>query len=64
MFLVGGGLRGGLYGTHPVLDRLDNGDAIYTVDFRSVYTTIIEKWFDRSTQGVIAGTFPILPLLG
>jgi uncharacterized protein (DUF1501 family) len=64
MLLVGGGLRGGLYGTHPALDRLDNGDAMYTVDFRSVYATIIEKWFDRSTQGVIAGTFPILPLLG
>ncbi len=64
MFLVGGGVRGGLYGTHPALDRLDNGDAIFTTDFRTVYATIIEKWFGRPTQGVIAGTFPTLALLG
>ncbi len=64
MFLIGGGLRGGLYGQHPSLDRLDNGDATYTVDFRSVYATVIEKWFGRSTNGVIAGFFPTVPLLG
>jgi uncharacterized protein (DUF1501 family) len=63
MFLVGGGIRGGLYGSHPALDRLDNGDATFTIDFRSVYATVIKKWFGRSTQGVIAGTFPTLPLL-
>ncbi len=64
MFLVGGGLRGGLYGEHPSLANLDNGDATYTVDFRSVYATVIEKWFGRPTTGVIAGSFPTVPLLG
>ena len=63
MFLIGGGIHGGLYGTHPSLDRLDNGDATFTTDFRSVYATVIEKWFGRSMQGVIAGNFPALPLL-
>jgi uncharacterized protein (DUF1501 family) len=62
MFLVGGGLKGGLYGEHPSLDDLDNGDAKFTVDFRSVYATVIEKWFARPTQGVLAGTFPSLPM--
>jgi len=64
MFLIGGGLRGGLYGEHPSLANLDNGDATYTVDFRSVYATVIEKWFGRPTSGVIAGSFPTVPLLG
>jgi uncharacterized protein (DUF1501 family) len=64
MFLIGGGLRGGLYGTHPSLDRLDDGDAIYTVDFRSVYATVIEKWFGRPARSVISGSFPSLALLG
>lgn len=64
MFVIGGGIRGGLYGTHPALERLDNGDATFTTDFRSVYATIIEQWFGRSTQGILAGTFPTLPLLG
>ena len=62
MFVIGGNVRGGLYGSHPTLDRLDNGDATFTVDFRSVYATLIEKWFDRPVQGVISGTFATLPL--
>jgi uncharacterized protein (DUF1501 family) len=63
MFLVGGGLKGGLYGAHPSLDALDNGDATFTVDFRSVYATVIEKWLGRATTGVIAGTYPTLGML-
>jgi uncharacterized protein (DUF1501 family) len=63
MFLVGGGVRGGLYGSHPSLDRLDDGDAVFTIDFRSVYATVVEKWFARPTQGIIAGTFPTLAIL-
>jgi uncharacterized protein (DUF1501 family) len=61
VFLIGGGLKGGLYGTHPSMDNLDNGDIRFTTDFRSVYATVIEKWFGRPSSGVIAGTFPTLP---
>jgi len=63
MLLVGGGLKGGVYGQHPAFDRLDNGDITYTTDFRSVYATVIEKWFGRPTTGIIAGSFPTLSLL-
>jgi uncharacterized protein (DUF1501 family) len=63
MFLVGGGLKGGVYGRHPSLDRLDNGDATFTMDFRNVYATVIEKWFGRSSTGVIAGSFPAMPAI-
>jgi uncharacterized protein (DUF1501 family) len=63
MFLVGGAVKGGLYGAHPSLDSLDNGDATFTVDFRSVYATVIEKWLGRPTTGVLAGTFPALGML-
>jgi uncharacterized protein (DUF1501 family) len=64
MFQIGGGVKGGVYGTHPSLDQLDNGDVTYSTDFRSVYTTVIERWLGRSAQPVIAGSFPGLPLLG
>jgi uncharacterized protein (DUF1501 family) len=64
MFLIGGGVKGGLYGDHPSLDDLDNGDIKFNVDFRSVYSTLVEKWFARPSQGIIAGTFPTMPLLG
>jgi len=63
MFVIGGGITGGLYGKHPSLDALDNGDATFTTDFRSVYATIVEKWFQRPTTGVLAGSFPTLPIL-
>ena len=63
MFVIGGGVKGGIYGTHPSLDRLDDGDATFTTDFRSVYGTIVERWFQRPTSGILAGSFPPLPLL-
>jgi uncharacterized protein (DUF1501 family) len=64
MFLIGGGVKGGLYGEHPSLDRLDDGDITYTVDFRSVYATVIERWFGRPSAGVLAAGFTPLTLLG
>jgi uncharacterized protein (DUF1501 family) len=64
MLLVGGGVKGGIYGDHPSLDQLDGGDIIFTTDFRSVYTTIVERWLGRSPQGVIAGSFPTIGALG
>ena len=63
MFVVGGGVRGGLFGEHPSLDALDNGDAVYTVDFRSVYATILEKWMGRPSRNILAGDFPLVPML-
>jgi len=64
MFLVGGGVKGGIYGEHPSFDQLDNGDIVFTTDFRSVYTTIVERWLGRPSAGVISGSFQTLPLLG
>jgi uncharacterized protein (DUF1501 family) len=64
MFLIGGGVKGGVYGDHPSLDRLDDGDITYTVDFRSVYATVIERWFGRPSEGVLPAGFAPLPVLG
>lgn len=63
LFLVGGGVKGGLHGRYPALDDLDNGDLKFTVDFRSVYATTIERWFGRPSQPVLAGSFPNMPFL-
>lgn len=64
MFLVGGGVKGGIYGQHPSFDQLDNGDIVFTTDFRSVYTTIVERWLGRPANGIISGSFQSLPVLG
>ena len=58
LFIVGGKVKGGLYGAHPSLADLDaNGDLKYNVDFRAVYATVVERWLGRDTSGIIAGTF-------
>ena len=64
MFVVGGGVKGGIYGEHPNLDTLDGGDVIYTVDFRSVYASILERWLGRPSAPILAGQFDPVPLLG
>lgn len=57
LFIVGGKVKGGVYGTHPSLTDLDNGDLRHALDFRSVYATVLERWLGRSPQGIIAGSY-------
>jgi uncharacterized protein (DUF1501 family) len=64
MFVVGAGVKGGLYGAHPSLDVLDAGDITYTTDFRSVYATVVERWFERPSREIAGGTFERLSFLG
>jgi uncharacterized protein (DUF1501 family) len=44
MFLIGKGVKGGLYGTPPSLTDLDDGNLKMTTDFRRVYATAIQEW--------------------
>jgi uncharacterized protein (DUF1501 family) len=63
VFVIGGGVKGGLYGEHPSLDALDNGNLRFTTDFRSVYATVLEKWLQRPASGIVGAGFAQLPLL-
>jgi uncharacterized protein (DUF1501 family) len=62
-FLIGGNTRGGIYGSHPSLDDLDNGNLKYGTDFRSIYATVIERWLGRSPGTIVAGNFPAIGAL-
>ena len=64
MFAVGGRVKGGLYGAYPSLTALDDGNLKYTVDFRSVYATVLENWFGMPSQQILGGTFERLKFLG
>ncbi|MBD5656232.1 MAG: DUF1501 domain-containing protein [Candidatus Eremiobacteraeota bacterium] len=57
LFIVGGKSNGGVYGEHPSLTDLDNGDLKHGIDFRSVYATVLERWLGRDPSGIIAGTY-------
>jgi uncharacterized protein (DUF1501 family) len=58
MFIVGKGLKGGLYARHPSLTDLDDGNLKMTTDFRRVYATVIKEWLGYDdTQAVLKDTF-------
>ena len=55
-FVLGGRVKGGLYGLPPALSRLDgNGNLPFAVDFRDLYATVLERWWGadstRRAQG-------------
>ena len=39
-FVMGGEVKGGLYGAYPSLADLQDGDLRHTVDFRNVFATV------------------------
>ncbi|QNJ98197.1 DUF1501 domain-containing protein [Constantimarinum furrinae] len=55
VFVIGGKLkRPGLYNAAPDLSKLDdNGDLIYEIDFRSIYSNILENWLDADAGKIL-----------
>ncbi|MBL8522208.1 MAG: DUF1501 domain-containing protein [Betaproteobacteria bacterium] len=63
-FVTGGKVKGGLYGEGPQLARLDgNGNLPFAVDFRSMYATVIDKWWQGDSAKVLGGKFAALDWL-
>ena len=65
MFAMGGGVRGGLYGTaadlraggdNPTLENNSN-DVRHETDFRSVYATVIDRWLGADSTVVLGQNF-------
>jgi len=63
MFLMGKGLKPGFHGQVPSLTDLENGDLRYTVDFRSVFATLMTQWFETDAGLVLPGKYDTLDLL-
>ena len=64
LFMIGGGVKGGLYGTSPDLGNTNMGNVKYSTDFRSVYATVLERWLGRPSEKILAGNFAQLPIIG
>ncbi len=57
-FVLGGAVRGGLYGQPPDLTRLDSAqNALFTTDFRQIYSTVARDWWGVSAEAVTRGRF-------
>lgn len=63
MFLIGGGVKGGVYGDHPSLTDLDYGNLRWHTDFRSVYATLLENWLGVPSASVLGTSFPTLTMV-
>ncbi len=55
--ILGGKIKGGVYGAAPNLGNLDNGDLKYDIDFRTVYYTIVDNWLQGDAQSVLGKSY-------
>jgi uncharacterized protein (DUF1501 family) len=65
-WVQGSKVRGGLLSAYPDLDRLDRRDNLQvTVDFRSVYASLLEQWMQTDAGAVIpdSGSLTRVPMI-
>lgn len=59
LFVVGDAVAGGLYGEQPSLTALDkNENLIRAVDYREVYSTVLDRWLGQVSAREVLGTKP------
>ncbi len=64
MFVLGKRVKGGLYGKPASLESLDqNGDLVFTTDFRRAYAAVIDRWFGGDSHAVLGERFEPLAFL-
>ena len=65
VFIIGKNLKkSGVYNEAPNLSDLDeNGDLKYSVDFRSIYATILQKWMQVDDKIILKDSFKPLTFL-
>ena len=59
-FAVGEHIKGGVYGTYPSLEpsqQEEGGNLKFNLDFRSVYSTILEDWFQLDAEPIVGGNY-------
>jgi uncharacterized protein (DUF1501 family) len=67
LFVIGNPVRGGLYGQQPSLGATDldpAGNMKFTVDFRSVYGTLLDRWLGVDSRSVLGAAYDNVGFLG
>jgi uncharacterized protein (DUF1501 family) len=61
--VMGSAVAGGRHGESPSLDRLDaDGNLVHTVDFRSLYATVLDDWLGAGHEDILHGSYEKLGL--
>jgi uncharacterized protein (DUF1501 family) len=64
LFVAGAGVNSGLHGKHPSLSDLSEGDIQHTVDFRSVYGSLLSDWLRApDLKPILGANYPKLGLI-
>lgn len=64
LFIIGKNLKKrGFINSTPDLSKLDEGDLIHDIDFRSVYATVLNKWLDTNSTSILNGQFQTLDFI-
>ena len=65
-FVLGDHVKGGLYGEYPSLEPNeleDGGNLQWQVDFRSAYTTLLDRWMGLDAKAIVGGNFEALDFI-
>lgn len=63
VFFAGPSLPSQIIGKMPSLSDLDDGDLRFHTDFRSVYATLLEKWFCMPSQPILGELYSPIDLI-
>jgi uncharacterized protein (DUF1501 family) len=63
VFLAGSKAKAGLIGETPRLGELVDGDLKWSIDFRRVYATLLDRWLGLPAQAVLGQQFEPLSML-
>ena len=65
-FVIGEQVKGGIYGEYPSLEpeKLEEGGNLqHSLDFRSTYTTVLEKWMGVDAKPIVGGSYETIGFL-
>jgi uncharacterized protein (DUF1501 family) len=63
VLLAGQRVRAGIHGKMPSLTDLSDGDPRWSVDFRQIYSTVLEDWLGMPAEASLGDRYERLPLI-
>jgi uncharacterized protein (DUF1501 family) len=63
VFLAGTKAKAGLIGETPRLGELVDGDLKWSIDFRRVYATVLDRWLGLPAESVLGQRFDPVPMI-
>ena len=63
LFVMGSKVQGGLHGTPPSLGTNPRQDPEYSTDFRSVYSSVLDRWLEADSTRILGRRFEPVPFI-